>query len=57
LFVPLLIREIGEEKLFAIVERARNELKLGDQQPAWREAAKYILGWAEEQINEYKSQR
>lgn len=57
LFVPLLIREIGEEKLFAIVERARDELKLGDQQPAWREAAKYIVGWAEEQIDEYKSQR
>lgn len=57
LFVPLLIREIGEEKLFAMVERARGELKLGDQQPAWHEAVKYIVGWAEEQINEYKAQK
>ena len=57
LFVPLLIRETGEDKLFAIVDHARDELKLGEQEAAWQVAAKYIVGWAEEQIDEYKSQR
>ncbi len=57
LFVPVLIREIGEEKLLTIMEHARGELRLGDQGPAWREAAKYIVGWAEEQVDEHKSQR
>lgn len=57
LFVPLLIREIGEEKFFEIVDRARDELKLGEQEAAWRVAVRYVVGWAEEQIAEYKSQR
>jgi len=57
LFVPVVLRYLGEDKLFEIVNRARSELKLGDQEPAWREAAKYIVGWAEEQIEEYKAQK
>lgn len=54
LFVPLLIREIGKDKLFSIVDQARDELKLGEQEAAWHVAAKYIVGWAEEQIDQYK---
>lgn len=57
LFVPLLIREIGKDKLFEIVDHARDELGLRDQEEAWRVAAKYIIGWAGEQIEEYKAQR
>ncbi|MBL8091968.1 MAG: hypothetical protein KF758_12995 [Anaerolineales bacterium] len=57
LFVPLALRYLGEDKLFQIVNQARSELKLGEQEPAWREAVKYIVGWAEEQIEEYKSQK
>lgn len=57
LFVPIVIRNLGEDKLFQIVNSARAELKLGEQDPAWREAAKYIVGWAEEQIELYKDQK
>ncbi len=57
LFVPLLFREIGEKKLFEIVERLRDELNLRDQQSAWQTAAKYIVGWAEEQVNEYNARK
>lgn len=57
LLVPLTLRTIGEEKLLALLNDARDELKLGEQEPAWREAVKYIIGWAEEQIEDYKSQK
>lgn len=57
LFVPIALRYLGEDKLFEVVNRARSELKLGEQDPAWREAVKYIVGWAEEQIEEYKAQK
>lgn len=57
LFVPIVLRHLGEDKLFEIVNQARTELKLGNQEPAWREAAKYIVGWAEEQLEEYKAQK
>jgi hypothetical protein len=52
LFVPIALRYLGEDKLFQIVNNVRSELKLGEQDPAWREAVKYIVGWAEEQIEE-----
>jgi hypothetical protein len=57
LFVPIALRYLGEDKLFEIVNNARSELKLGEQEPAWREAVKYIVGWAEEQLEEYKAQK
>ncbi len=57
LFVPLLIREVGEERFFEIVEHAREELNLGNQKPAWRESIKYIVHWAEEKISEYMAQQ
>jgi hypothetical protein len=57
LFVPLALRYLGEDNLFQIVNNARSELKLGEQDPAWREAVKFIVGWAEEQIEEYKAQK
>ncbi len=57
LFVPLLIREIGETKFFEIVDRCRDELGLGEQQAAWHVAVRYIVGWAEEEVNDYKARR
>jgi hypothetical protein len=57
LFVPIVLRYLGEDKLFQIVNSARDELKLREQDPAWRETAKYIVGWAEEQIENYKEQK
>lgn len=55
LFVPVILRELGPEKIVTIMEQARPELKLGAQRPAWETAAKYIVGWAEEQIEQYKA--
>lgn len=57
LFVPLALRELGEDKLLQIAENARNELGLGEQKAAWEVAAKYIVGWAEGSIEKYKSQK
>lgn len=57
LFVPIALRHLGEEKLFEIMVSAREELKLREQEAAWRESAKYIVGWAEEQIKYYKEQK
>ena len=53
LFVPIVMRTLGEEKLFNIVDKARGELKLGSAAPAWREACKYIVAWAEEETQKY----
>jgi hypothetical protein len=57
LFVPVALRYLGEKKLFQIMKDTRSELTLGEQDAFWREAAKYIVGWAEEQIKEYKAQK
>lgn len=57
LFVPIALRYLGGEKLFQIMNESRSELALGEQDVFWREAAKYIVGWAEEQLEEYKAQK
>jgi len=57
LFVPLVFSKLGEEGLFNMVEGARDELKLGPQRPAWQVAAKHIVRWAEESIDQYKAQK
>lgn len=57
LFVPIVLKHLGEERLFQIVNSARDELKLREQDAAWQVAAKYIVGWAEEQIENYKEQK
>ena len=57
LFVPLVLADLGQERLFAIVEAARPEYGLGEQEAAWRVACKHIVGWAEECLADYKSGR
>jgi hypothetical protein len=57
LFVPVALRYLGRDRLFEIVNAARTEFRLGEQTPAWQEAAKYIVGWAEEQLDEYKNHK
>ena len=57
LFVPVVLRSLGEDNLFNMVDKARDELKLGHQEPAWREACKYIVAWAEEEVEKYKAQK
>jgi hypothetical protein len=57
LFVPIALRHLGEEGLFQLMNSARDELKLREQDAAWQVAAKYIVGWAQEQIEAYKEQK
>ncbi|MDP2965623.1 MAG: hypothetical protein Q8N39_06235 [Pelolinea sp.] len=57
LFIPIVMRELGEEKLFEMINNAREELRLGDQDPAWREACKYIVKWSENEIEKYISRK
>ena len=57
IFVPIVLRELGEEKLFRIVNGVREELKLGAADEAWKVACKYIVGWAEEEVEKYKEQK
>lgn len=57
LFVPLLLRELGEERVLEIVEGAREELGLGPQQAAWRTEIRYMVGWAEEEVEQYKERK
>lgn len=40
LFVPIILWELGEENVFQIVESARTEIKLREQEAAWRKASK-----------------
>ena len=57
IFVPIVLRALGEDRLFEIVNAARDELNLRPQDEAWRVAAKYIVGWAEEQFAAYQKQK
>jgi len=53
LFVPTILRALGEQQILAMAEDARAELGLNEQHAAWQTAAKYIAGWADEQIAAY----
>lgn len=57
IFIPIVLRALGEQKLFELVDNARDELKLGAANEAWKVACKYIVGWAEEEIEKYKVQK
>ena len=57
LFIPLIIRELGEQKILEIMENSRAELLLGDAKAAWQTSIKYIVAWAEEQIENFKAQK
>ena len=54
LFVRLVLRQLGEQGVYNIAEDSRDELGLGPQHAAWQLAAKYIVGWAREEIERYK---
>jgi len=57
LFVPLLFTELGEERVYQLVSRTRDELTLGEQEEAWRSSIKYIVAWAETVMEQYKHKR
>ncbi len=55
LFVPVILRELGEAQILALVERARESLQLAPQTAAWKVAARYIAGWATEEVERYRA--
>lgn len=57
LFVPLALRELGEQQLVEIANKSRMELKLGEQEDAWKVVARYIVAWAEDELDKYKAQK
>lgn len=57
LFVPLILSKLGEQGVFRLVNDAREEFGLGQQDPAWQTAARYIVGWADESLEAYKAAR
>jgi len=57
LFVPLVLAELGRERVYDIVCEARGDLGLGQQNAAWRASIKHIVAWAEAEIDSYKQRR
>lgn len=57
LFVPLILATLGRDRIEEIVNDARVELGLGEQRTAWRTSLKYIVAWAETEIEAYKQRR
>jgi hypothetical protein len=57
LFVPFLFSVLGEERVFQIICQARTEFGLGEQYSAWRSAVKYIVAWADNTLEDYRTRR
>lgn len=57
LFVPLLFAQLGEERVFDVLYAAHCDLGLGEQKSAWRSSAKYLVAWAERELELYKTRR
>ena len=57
LFVPLILAQLGEDRVYAAVDEARHELGLGEQESAWRSSIRYIVAWAHQEIAGYKHRR
>ncbi len=57
LFIPLVLAELGEERVFELVYAQRDAFELGEQETAWRTSVKYIVAWAEQAIEHYKHKR
>jgi len=49
----LRISDLQQLQVNHFVDDAREELKLRSSEPAWREAYKYVVGWAEEEVEKY----
>jgi hypothetical protein len=57
LFVPVVLSQLGEDGILNLVEQQRESLGLGPQEPAWRMAARFIAGWAQECVQSYQSEK
>lgn len=54
LFVPLLIKALGEEQFLTIVARSSADLRLNSQPESWGVTIKYLVQWAQEEIRLYE---
>jgi hypothetical protein len=57
LFVPLVLATLGRDRIEEIVNDARSELGLREQRAAWRASLKYIVAWAQAEIEAYRQRR
>ena len=57
LFVPLVLRELGPERVLQIVNGTRRELGLKDEDTYWQDGAKYFTQWATDAIEAYKGSK
>ena len=57
ILMPLLIREIGQDEFFRLVEHCRDELHLAPQAEFWKQEIKYYISWARDAIDKYKETR
>ena len=54
LFVPLLIKALGEQQFLEIVARSSANLKLNSQPESWETTIQYLVHWAQEEIRLYE---
>lgn len=54
LFVPLLIKTLGEEQFLEIIARSSADLGLNAQPESWKTTIKYLVRWAQEEIRLYE---
>jgi len=57
LFVPIALRELGEEGLLQAMERSRHELGLGPQVAFWQQVAHYACAWAQDRLEAYMAEK
>jgi hypothetical protein len=52
LFVPLLFRQLGKDRVLETVNSARIELGLKERDTYWQDAARYFVDWANDAIDD-----
>ena len=56
LIVPLIIRELGVDKINQLLERARPELGL-NHNAFWPHLTPHLMEWAEDELEAYKARK
>ncbi len=54
LFIPLLIKTLGEEDLLGIIAKGSADLRLNAQPKSWETTIKYLMRWAQAEIRLYE---
>ena len=56
LIIPILVRELGAERIDEILQRRAPELHLSETS-FWPNLTPYIVRWAEDELNAYKARK